>query len=374
MTMATDKFYRNLAIVAIALLAVVVLYRVRSLLTPVFAALLVAYILYPLVKRTHRYGVPKGLTVSILIVGMFGILVQLGFQVIPAVNDEVAGLLKAGEKKEVRPGSGDDAVDEAAESQLIPIGIEILEQLKEKTAFLPQEVDSEEVILSMVEWLGGQASELFTSMNAANAAREVLMKVISFMLIFFFVLSFALMDGDKLYKSVVKLIPNSFFEQGVFILNKTITMLGGYLRGLVVEGLLMTGVSFVLLFIVVAVTEMTALMALTIAVIIGVTNAIRIIGPIIGAALGVVLMLTSTPDLGAVVGILIVAFAVQILDNALILPLVMQGQTNVHPVFCLLGVLAGGILAGVMGMIMAIPVIGGVQIVYRVTTVEMKTV
>ena len=64
----------------------------------------------------------------------------------------------------------------------------------------------------------------------------------------------------------------------------------------------------------------------------------------------------------------------QILDNALILPLVMQGQINVHPVLCLLGVLAGNILGGVLGMIIAIPVIGCVQIIYRVTTVEMKAV
>jgi predicted PurR-regulated permease PerM len=358
--MTTDKFYRNLAIVAIAMLATVVLYRVRSLLTPVCAALLVAYILYPLVKRTHRYGVPKGLTVFILMVSMFGLLVHMGYRVAPAVGTELKGLL--------------NAEDGQAESRLIPIGIEVMEQLKEKTGLLPKEVDSKSVIFSMVDWLESQSSELITSVNAANAAREVVMEVLYFLLIFFFVLSFALMDGDKLYKSVVKLIPNPFFEPGVFILNKTLALLGGYLRGLVVEGMIMTGISFLLLLFVVAITEMTALMALTIAVIIGVTNAIRIIGPVIGAALGVVLLLTSTPDIVAIAGIVLVAIVAQVLDNVLILPLVMQGQTNVHPVFCLLGVLAGGILAGVMGMIMAIPVIGGVLIVYRVMTVEMKTV
>ena len=71
-------------------------------------------------------------------------------------------------------------------------------------------------------------------------------------------------------------------------------------------------------------------------------------------------------------GVAIVAIVTQILDNMLVLPLVMREQVQIHPVICLLGVLTGGIIGGVLGMILAIPAIGGIKVIWRVFTIEMK--
>jgi predicted PurR-regulated permease PerM len=60
------------------------------------------------------------------------------------------------------------------------------------------------------------------------------------------------------------------------------------------------------------------------------------------------------------------------LDNVVVLPLVMREQVNIHPVLCLLSVLSGGIIGGVLGMVLAIPVIAGFKAVHRVLAVEMK--
>ena len=76
-----------------------------------------------------------------------------------------------------------------------------------------------------------------------------------------------------------------------------------------------------------------------------VTNIVRIVGPIFGAVVGVIVVLTSTTDLKAMFGVLVVAIVVQILDNIVVLPLVMEGQVNIHPVFSMVGVLAGGAIA-----------------------------
>ena len=88
--------------------------------------------------------------------------------------------------------------------------------------------------------------------------------------------------------------------------------------------------------------------------------------------IGVVIAAAVTPDMSIMLGIVIVVIIVQLLDNVLILPMVMRDQVNIHPVVCLLGVLMGGLLAGVLGMILAIPVIGGIKVVFRVLSVEMK--
>ena len=195
----------------------------------------------------------------------------------------------------------------------------------------------------------------------------------------------ALLDGDKFYKGLLSLIPNTYIEPGIFMLRKTIDMWGYYLRGLIVENLIMFFVSFLLLLILKVFVEISFIMALSIAVIIAVTNVVRIVGPALGACIGVILVLASL-DVGAVedveaarrnlmqtsFGVLCIVAFVQLLDSVVILPLVMRDQVNIHPVICLLGIFLGGVIGGIVGMILAVPFIAGAKVIYRVLTVEMK--
>jgi predicted PurR-regulated permease PerM len=162
-------------------------------------------------------------------------------------------------------------------------------------------------------------------------------------------------------------------------------MWGYYLRGLIVENLIMFFVSFVLLLILKIFVEVTFIMALSIALIIAVTNVVRIVGPAFGACVGVILVLASL-DVSAVedveaarrnlmhasFGVLCIVAFVQLLDSVVILPLVMRDQVNIHPVICLLGIFLGGVIGGIVGMVLAVPFIAGAKVIYRVLTVEMK--
>ena len=66
--MKRDKFYRNIFIVLLTLVALSVIYQVRMLLTPVFSALLVAYIFYPVIVAASRIGIPKAITILFIFV------------------------------------------------------------------------------------------------------------------------------------------------------------------------------------------------------------------------------------------------------------------------------------------------------------------
>ena len=113
---------------------------------------------------------------------------------------------------------------------------------------------------------------------------------------------------------------------------------------------------------------MCVLIALTIAL----TNVIRIVGPFIGATISVIFILLSEPDLIAIVGVVLIVVAIQILDNIIVLPLIMKEQVDVHPVVSLLSVIAGGSIGGILGMIIAIPVAGAIKILFHIFTVERK--
>ena len=351
--MKRDKFYRNMFIILLTLVALSVIYQVRSLLTPVFSALLVAYILYPVIVAGSRIGIPKAIMVLFIFITFLGGLIYIGFTLIPSVKYEVKVL------------ANPDQYRDEAQSRLVHIGKDISTQL-EQFGLIKMKWEDQKIINGISGWIADQSTFLLRSIG------EVARETGQFMMIFLFVLVFALVDGDKIYKSILSLIPNSFFEPGIFILKNTTDLLGYYLRGIVIENIILGVISFLMLMVLSFFSKLTFVLALAIAVIISITNVIRIIGPFIGAIIGILLVLISTTDFVAMTGILIVVVFVQFLDNVVILPLVMKEQVKIHPVFCVLSVLMGGILAGVLGMILAIPIIGSVSVIYRILSRELK--
>jgi predicted PurR-regulated permease PerM len=408
--MTGNQQLRNLTIaiatgIVLAVLSLSVLYGARLLIRPVLAGLLVAHILYPVVKLARQAGVPKWITIIVIFLSMVSGCVFVVSSLVPAIAEEIVAFKGSQEGMvEQQPGLStgkglvgtllDDSPpagvpeekpvkrqpvgSDVARSNLVYIGEQIYKTLERFGLVQETETHTE-----MIELVTGYITELFTDLVAWLGS--VAPEGGQFLLLFFFVLIFALLDGDKFYKGLLSLIPNTYIEPGIFMLRKTIDMWGYYLRGLIVENLIMFFVSFVLLLILKVFVEITFIMALSIALIIAVTNIVRIVGPAFGACVGVILVLASL-DVGAVedveaarrnlmqasFGVLCIVAFVQLLDSVVILPLVMRDQVNIHPVICLLGIFLGGVIGGIVGMILAVPFIAGAKVIYRVLTVEMK--
>ncbi|MFM1549214.1 MAG: AI-2E family transporter [Lentisphaeria bacterium] len=410
--MTGDRQLRNLTIaittgIVLAVLSLSVLYGARFLVRPVLAGLLMAHILYPVVKLARQAGVPKWITIVVIFLPMVFGCVFVVSSLVPAIAEEIVAFKGSQEGTgEEQPGLSTEkslagtvpdatlldnsALDGELQVKRQPIGSDVArsnliyigEQIY-KTLVRFGLVQGTETHTEMIELVTGYITEMFTDLVAWLGS--VAPEGGQFVLLFFFVLVFALLDGDKFYKGLLSLIPNTYIEPGIFMLRKTIDMWGYYLRGLIVENLIMFFVSFVLLLILKAFVEISFIMALSIAVIIAVTNVVRIVGPALGACLGVILVLASL-DVGAVedveaarrnlmqtsFGVLCIVAFVQLLDSVVILPLVMRDQVNIHPVICLLGIFLGGVIGGIVGMILAVPFIAGAKVIYRVLTVEMK--
>jgi predicted PurR-regulated permease PerM len=402
-----DRFYRNFFIVLTTIGTMIVLYKVRTLLTPVFSALLFAYILYPVINAASKVGISKGTTITFIFVVLFASVSYTGITLVPRVRDlalklyaENVGALPAEtpparvHPPEILPPPTEDpdepeqdtlsALDPAAPAAL-PMRPRWQERLEASGVLAPVMRMANRFLrpadrmteAQMVARVAEIARDMFTP--AFGGWETVLERVglaakstFQFLMIFAFVLVFALLDGDKIYKGIIQLIPNTFFEPGVLILKKTSDMLGYYLRGLLIENLILLVVSFVLLLPVSLLTQLTIPMAVIIAVIIALTNVIRIVGPFIGAGMALLLILLTSTDFMAMLAVVVVAVVIQVIDNVAVLPLVMQEQVDVHPVFCIVGVLMGGMLAGVLGMVVAIPAIGAIKVVYSILSQEMK--
>lgn len=136
--------------------------------------------------------------------------------------------------------------------------------------------------------------------------------------------------------------------------NKTF---GSYIGGQLLDALLVGVETFVLMFL------FRLDYAPLIAVLVGVTNIIPVLGPFIGAVPGAVLLLLESP-LQAVEFIVIIV-VVQQIDGNFIAPRILGGAIGLSGLGVLLAILVGGDLFGIPGMIMGVPTLAVVMNLLR---------
>jgi len=104
--------------------------------------------------------------------------------------------------------------------------------------------------------------------------------------------------------------------------------------------------------------------AFLIAVIFAVLNLIPYIGAFIGNIIGVLLTLSSSPDLSSVFTVLIIISVVQFLDNNILMPSIVGSKIRINALVSLFGVFVGGALGGVVGMFLSLPLMAVFKIIF----------
>lgn len=103
--------------------------------------------------------------------------------------------------------------------------------------------------------------------------------------------------------------------------------------------------------------------ALPLAVLAGLLEIVPVVGPIISAVPAVLVGLTVSPLLA--LSVVALYFIIQQVENTLVVPLVMQKSVGINPLVTIVSLLIGGKLAGIMGMVLAVPVVLVIQEVIR---------
>lgn len=171
-----------------------------------------------------------------------------------------------------------------------------------------------------------------------------------------FITFILLYEKGLLRNSIINNIPNKYFEVSIGALNKIEKLLSNYLLGLTFQvfmifsmasiGLSILGVNY----------------ALTIALFAALANLIPYAGPVLGSAFGIIVGLSTGNDLITtqdyaflVLKITGVFSVVQLTDNILLQPLIFSKSVKVHPLEIFVIIFAGASIAGISGMIAAIP-------------------
>lgn len=199
----------------------------------------------------------------------------------------------------------------------------------------------EDKLIQFANTLPNRITTSITSIVGVIANITVILVTVPFLLFYMF------KDGHKFPESLTKFLPVSYRDEGLVVLKETGETLSAYIQGQVTVALAVGTLSFIGYMII------DLKYALILALVVAVTNIIPYVGPIIGGTPAVIVALFDSPTKALLV-LLVIVIAQQIEGNVLS-PLILGKSLDTHPATIIILLLAAGNLAGILGMVLAIP-------------------
>jgi putative heme transporter len=313
--------WRALIVAAAVVVAAIVLVRLRVVVVPLVAGLFLAAVLAPPANALKRRGWPPLLATWVVAFAALLVVVAIGWALLPSIRDGFVGL---GE-------SLGDAYDRVSEwvvegpLDLDPATVQEMEDL------------ARERLRDLVQTgLADRAAFLLEVITAV-----VLTIVIGF---------FYVKDGPMFRDRLIRFLPDGLEGRARAALDAGWRVLQRYLVGVVVVGAVdatLIGIGLA----VIGVPSVVALMVVTF---------FAAFFPLVGAILaGGVASLIALASGGAGDALLVLGLTVvvQQVDGDVVAPLVFSRAVDLHPLAILLALTAGGIVAGIIGAFLAVPLL-----------------
>ena len=310
----------------------------------VIAAILTA-VFNPMVDRLESSGIRRLYGTLFVFGGILGIVVVGAIKGIPSLLAEIG---------RIREVIQDNSTAGSLDSILGDLNVKIAE-------YVPGFQLDSDLISSL-------SAQLFGQLGSILAGALDTLTTIIFILI---ITMFFLVDGKRMTKSLIGMVPNAYFEMSLNITYKTKQQLTNFLRG---QLLAATGVgiqSFIGLIMLNWIFDTNISGVVLISAIAGMANMIPFIGPFMGMVPAIIVSLFNNlgdPAAAAnfyYIGHIIIMFLiVQMIDNNVISPIVVSGSMEMHPLTVILLILVGSQL-GVLGMFLAVPAWGISKVVIQ---------
>jgi len=332
---------RTVTIIILVLLALVI-YRFRDVISPLVIALLLAFILDPIADFLTDHlplsrGAVTGLIFLILIVGMLGV-VAAPVTVVPAIQQAVRRM----------------QIDSSR--VIADIGV----YMKHPIEVGEYTFDLSDVYQELSATLRSFVSSVAqgTLDIVFNLASGALWLVIILMIAFYLV-----KDADRFIEQLDHLAPPGYREDIVCLRQQIEDVWNAFLRGQLLLGLAMIVITTVVCM------AVGLPYAVLMGLIAGVMEFVPNVGPIIAlvpAALVALFQGSSYLPLSNFwfAGLVTLLYIViQQVEGNLLVPRIMGRSLNLHPLVVLIGIIVGGNLAGILGMLLAAPVLATLRVV-----------
>jgi HAD superfamily hydrolase (TIGR01509 family) len=340
---AWSRTTKRLIAVGLVIILLLFLYVFRALLPPIAIALVLAYILKPLADFVERRAkLPRTLAVILVFLLLLLVISLIPVTVVPYAVDRITRL-----------------------------NLDVQQLTDDLLTFLSQPVFILGYSLSLQDLVGDLQGALQDLLRPfATQTVTVLFGVASSLLwlLSIFIISFYLVkDAERLRSFLDRIAPPGYTEELRRLREEINRVWKAFFRGQVLLG------------VVIGVVVWIAMMAVGLpnaglmGLLAGLLEVIPTFGPILATipALLVALFLGSTylplSNFWFAVLVLGIYTLIQQLENAYLVPRIMGRRLQLHPVVVFIGVLAGGLLFGALGVLLAAPIIGTLRVALRYT-------
>ncbi len=316
----------------------------RVILVPLLSSFALAYMLEPLVELFERRGWSRTVAVLVTLVIAIVVLTLALIFVIPSIWSQ---LVKSYEQLPSALEAGHRVVDPliAKIQTASPPVYNFLQSMLQKVRSPEQQA---EIGATIGTWLQGGLLKLVTATSS----------LFDLLLIPFFVF-YLLSDYLKMKARIERWIPPRFRTTGGGLLSQINHVLSMYVRNQVVIAFVM-GLLYSFGF-----ATLRVPLALTIGMISGFLNFVPYLGTLTGLVLAVSFTALDGAGPGRLMGVLAVFAIVQSVEGYYLTPKLLGESLNLHPLVVLLGLVIGGNLFGLLGIILAVPVVAAATVILR---------
>lgn len=321
------------------LLAVVLtILNVDNLLISFLLAFVISYLLGPFVNYFERLGINRIVAAAITFLFVGGLLGVAISSLLPLIASQL-GLLK----------------------------VEFPKYVQGLTKLLSESEERIEAITGsyFAIDLSAQAEAVLSPWTTAifEDLPSFVTRSVTTLLLAPFLAFFMIKDGKIISRDLMNIVPNSIFETTLSLYHQINDQMGHFVRARLLEAVFVGAFTWIGLFII------NFPYATILALFAALTNLIPYVGPIIGAVPAIAIALINGDTTFGLFLVSAVYFTVQLVDAALIIPLVVAKIVDLHPITVIISIIAGAQLLGVVGMLISIPVASIIKVtvstVYR---------
>ena len=309
----------------IVLAIIYFMYLIKGILPSFILALVLVYLLNPLVKFLEKYRIPRITAIFLVYLAFTTIIILLGFYALPVMIREINSFIRT------IPDYTHQVQD------LIQNFYDNYRQVA-----IPESV--RQVINESIR--KGEAILLQTIRQIAQGIINLLSQILN--IIIAPVLAFYILkDAEQINKRILSILPPCYREGLLDLWQEIDHVLMGFIRGhllvafivglLSTIGLAIIGMNFFLL----------------LGILVGLADLIPYFGPIIGAIPTVMLALLQSNYLA--IKVLIVILTIHQLEGNIISPKILGDSVGLHPLAVIFALLVGGTLYGIIGLLVAVP-------------------
>jgi predicted PurR-regulated permease PerM len=300
-----------------------------------FTALILAAAMLPAAHLGERYRVPRGVTVLGIYVLAVGVFMLMGRLLWPALKEQWRNFV--------------ENVPRLLENIRTWLGtLDMLGWILNGSVSIPKPEN--------VQALAG--SMLANTLQATAGVVGFFIGLLAVLVI----AAYIVIDAEHIGAVLLRLLPVRHRPQARDLAGPVLIRVGGYVRGQMLSSLCVGALLAIALWL------LGVRYALLLGAVAAVLNVVPFVGSLVAAVLGVLSALNESVSLA--VGAAAIFWGVNVLEGKFLAPQFVGRATGLHPLAVLLALLAGAHLAGLIGALVAVPLVAGLWEIARRLWVE----